>query len=201
MLESMWATAQAGGLATWALLGVSLLLWFTATLRALTLLRGFKGTASDLIANLRPRRGHLMPADRVGIVPRFVIDAMASLHHPGGCRHDLDRWTQHAMDQTERHGALLRALVATAPLLGLLGTVTGMIETFASMRGQALAHAAEQTIAGGISLALISTQLGLTLGVPGLIVARLLDTLQSRRQHEILEARALLAELYTEVPR
>ena len=61
----------------------------------------------------------------------------------------------------------LRVLVAVAPLLGLLGTVLGMIETF-----QALVHGnVEMTVklADGIHVALYTTQAGLMAALPGVI--------------------------------
>lgn len=62
------------------------------------------------------------------------------------------------------------ALVAVAPLLGLLGTVSGLIDSFG-----ALGHAADPRAAGpGIARALYTTQLGLLIAIPGLIALALL---------------------------
>jgi biopolymer transport protein ExbB len=61
----------------------------------------------------------------------------------------------------------------------LLGTVSGMIETFDSLGDMSL-YSQSGGIAGGISQALFSTQMGLCVAVPGVIVGRLLD----RRQHQ-----------------
>jgi len=115
------------------------------------------------------------------------------MRRPGACNHDLDRWVTHELDRTESFAAILHSLVAAAPLLGLLGTVSGMIETFSSMHG-ATGHATEHTIAGGVSVALITTQLGLVIGIPGLVVARLLDRLAAARRRELQSARVILAE-------
>jgi biopolymer transport protein ExbB/TolQ len=62
------------------------------------------------------------------------------------------------------------------------------------MHGVQMTHATEQTVAGGISVALISTQLGLVVGVPGLAVARLLARMQERRSRELAQAHSLLVE-------
>lgn len=69
---------------------------------------------------------------------------------------------------------LLRALVASAPLLGLLGTVGGMVELFDGLHAGAQA-VGRGSVAGGISTALVTTQLGLVIAVPGLVVARALE--------------------------
>jgi len=75
---------------------------------------------------------------------------------------------------------LIFALVTAAPLLGLLGTVTGMIETFEAI-GEMNLFSADGGIAGGISKALLTTQLGLIIAVPGVIFEKML----SRRSHNL----------------
>jgi biopolymer transport protein ExbB len=62
----------------------------------------------------------------------------------------------------------LGAMVAAAPLLGLLGTVSGMVRTFESLAG----HSAEKTMEGlarGISEVLVATESGLVVAIPGLL--------------------------------
>ena len=52
---------------------------------------------------------------------------------------------------------------------------------------------------GAGSVALITTQLGLVIGIPGLVAARLLDRVAAARRREIQGARALLAQSFTQV--
>jgi len=69
-----------------------------------------------------------------------------------------------------RRVGLIRACIVIAPLLGLLGTVTGMIDTFESiLRGGYIAEMSD-----GIRKALLTTQYGLTIAAPGLIAERIL---------------------------
>ena len=63
-------------------------------------------------------------------------------------------------------------LVSTAPLTGLLGTVTGMLSTFAGL-GASSGNNTIDLVAGGISEALITTQTGLVLAIPGYILIHL----------------------------
>lgn len=63
-------------------------------------------------------------------------------------------------------------LAATAPLLGLLGTVTGMVDTFQVIAQFGTGNA--KGLAAGISQALITTQSGLIVAVPGMVVGGLL---------------------------
>ena len=75
---------------------------------------------------------------------------------------------------------VMAALTAVAPLLGLLGTVTGMIETFDAV---SVASGSTGTrVAGGVSQALVTTQFGLVVALPGVFgIARLRRMLQRAR--------------------
>ena len=73
---------------------------------------------------------------------------------------------------------VLAALTAVAPLLGLLGTVMGMIQTFDAVA--AIGGNTGTRVAAGISQALITTQFGLVVAVPGVFgLARLQRMLRS----------------------
>jgi len=72
----------------------------------------------------------------------------------------------------ERHVGTILVLAAVAPLLGLLGTVMGMIATFEAIARFGAANA--RAFAAGISEALITTQFGLVVAVPGLFMGHLI---------------------------
>ena len=80
----------------------------------------------------------------------------------------------------KRYSKVVSTLVGVAPLLGLLGTVIGMITTFESL-GDMTLFSQSGGIAGGISTALFTTQMGLIVAVPGVIARSILD----RRQRQI----------------
>jgi len=67
----------------------------------------------------------------------------------------------------ERGLGVLETVAAVAPLLGLLGTVLGMIEVFDVVSVQGAGQA--QNLSGGISQALITTVAGLSIGIPALV--------------------------------
>ena len=77
-----------------------------------------------------------------------------------------------------------------APLLGLLGTVTGLIETFGSL-GTSSTSAASEGIAGGIVEALYATQMGLAIAVPGLLVGGILHHKEERLSLELFELKEI----------
>lgn len=72
----------------------------------------------------------------------------------------------------ERFVPTILVLAAAAPLLGLLGTVEGMIETFRVISASGTSEA--KSLSTGISQALITTQTGLVVAVPGLVLGNFL---------------------------
>lgn len=75
--------------------------------------------------------------------------------------------------KVERFMNLVSVTASIAPLLGLLGTVSGMITTFKMMTIFGTGDAS--TVSGGISIALITTELGLIVAIPSLIASALLS--------------------------
>jgi biopolymer transport protein ExbB len=76
----------------------------------------------------------------------------------------------HVVHDLERYLNTLGTIAAVTPLLGLLGTVFGMIEVFAEIMVQGSGNAS--ALAGGISQALITTAAGLTVAIPALVMHR-----------------------------
>lgn len=72
---------------------------------------------------------------------------------------DMERWTP-----------VLGTIAAISPLLGLLGTVGGMIVTFQVIQTEGLGNVG--SLAGGISQALVTTFAGLSVGIPALVANR-----------------------------
>jgi biopolymer transport protein ExbB len=67
----------------------------------------------------------------------------------------------------EKGLVVLETIAAIAPLMGLLGTVLGMVEVFAVIKEQGIGQTA--ALSGGISQALLTTVTGLFIGIPVLI--------------------------------
>jgi len=83
----------------------------------------------------------------------------------------------------EKYMGVVATSAAIAPLLGLLGTVSGMIDTFKMMTIFGSGDAA--TVSGGISEALITTELGLIVAIPSLIVSALLTRQIKHHTHRL----------------
>lgn len=77
---------------------------------------------------------------------------------------------RHEAHGLERFLNSLGTIAAVTPLLGLLGTVIGMIKVFSAITTQGVGNA--PALAGGISEALITTAAGLTVAIPALIAYR-----------------------------
>jgi biopolymer transport protein ExbB len=74
----------------------------------------------------------------------------------------------------ERYLVVLETVAAASPLLGLLGTVLGMIEVFSVISIAGVGQAG--LLSGGIAEALITTAFGLVIGIPALITYNFLDS-------------------------
>lgn len=80
---------------------------------------------------------------------------------------NIEHLRSHVLQHFERRSRMIARCVKMSPLLGLLGTVIGMLGTFGGMMGQGL-DATEDMVAG-ISQALITTQYGLLIAIPGMV--------------------------------
>lgn len=121
------------------------------------------------------------PVRPQGPIQRLIADAMQ-------CRsiHEIEAYfalfNSITIGPFTRNLQIMKVCVATAPLLGLLGTVTGMLVTF---NGLATGGGGEKTmgiISKGISEALITTEAGLVLALTGVFIQFFLN-----RQHQRFE--------------
>ena len=122
-----------------------------------------------------------------------VIRRLASLsgdHAPEALEARLDEALLAEQPRLERGQPLVKLLAAVAPLLGLLGTVTGMIGTFQAIT--VFGTGDPQMMAGGISQALVTTVLGLITAVP-LLFAHTALASRSRTLVGVIEGRASAA--------
>jgi biopolymer transport protein ExbB len=98
----------------------------------------------------------------------------------------------------ERYLGALATIATVAPLLGLFGTVVGMIEIFGSQGAISGGAGSPQQLAHGISVALYNTAFGLLIAIPALAAWRGLRAMANQRQHECEEfSRQLFKKLYS----
>jgi len=93
----------------------------------------------------------------------------------------LDARTQAELPNLRRFNIIFEVIVGLAPLLGLLGTVTGLITSFGSLTLGDIGGSKSLNVTGGISEALISTAMGLIVAVMALIAASIFRSLYAQQ--------------------
>jgi biopolymer transport protein ExbB len=98
--------------------------------------------------------------------------------------------------ELRRYLGLLSMITTISPLLGLLGTISGMIKVFKVISIQGGGNPG--TLAGGISEALIATAAGLTVAIPTIVIHRYLSSRSERLLHMMEEYATYIMNLLTE---
>jgi biopolymer transport protein ExbB len=122
------------------------------------------------------------------VLPREATEALAvwrarSDHHSWCARQVRDVMISRLRVGMRTNLRLMRVLVPLAPLLGLIGTVSGMLEVFDSMALRGSADA--RSMASGVSHAMICTLSGLAVSITGLYPVYYFES-RTRRQSELL---------------
>lgn len=182
IFHEMWHTWASGGLVMLAMAALALLMYATAIHLLMKLQYRGLTRASDATLRTWVVQPELAPA-RLRELIRYTQDEIHSVRDIEGRFREVEA-TQ--VTEIDRRSAFLNVLVIAAPLFGLLGTVLGMLLTFKAI-GVGGSSTAE-IIAKGISEALVATQTGMMVAIPGLIMA----TIAKRRRHEYV---AFLARL------
>ncbi len=172
----MFAIIQASGWPIWPLLFASVIAVALIVERSMTLRRSRvvpSGLLEEVLAELR---NHGVTADMANAVaahsPLGRVLA-AGLRNVGSSREvmkeAIEETGRAVAHELERFLTTLGTIAAISPLLGLFGTIVGMIDIFAS---QGVAGANPQQLAQGISIALNTTGLGLIIAIPATIFWR-----------------------------
>lgn len=174
----LWDRVQQGGLVGWVILVLGALGLLLALWRMVFLARVSRGVSSQMHDLSAPRNDN--PLGRViGVLgPKPQLADLETLELK------LDEAILQETPPLEKGQSLLKLLSAVAPLLGLLGTVTGMIVTF-----QAITQGGggdSRLMAEGISQALVTTVQGLVVAIPLLFLHSLLAS-RSKSLIQLLE--------------
>lgn len=168
---TLWEQIQAGGALVWPILALAVIAALIVVYKAVYL-NAVAGNTSKLMGKMNElaEQGDWEACEQ--LVNRRRTPVIHVLAAGLGVRR-LDRETQESVLQeailnqlprVERGMAVLGVLGAIAPLLGLLGTVTGMIETFRVITLYGTGD--PKLMSGGISEALVTTMLGLAVAIP-----------------------------------
>ncbi|MFH1468724.1 MAG: MotA/TolQ/ExbB proton channel family protein [Pseudomonadota bacterium] len=146
-------------------------LW--ALRRGAVMPRGFCVELEDLMRQARWDDGRTLCRKNASSIAG-IMEVAVAWHGEGRDRlkERLEEAGRREAAALERYTGILGIVASVAPLLGLLGTVWGMILTFDVI--QEVGVGVVSSLAGGISQALITTFAGLTVGIPALIAHRYL---------------------------
>jgi biopolymer transport protein ExbB len=192
VLREVAGYIEAGGWVMPPLVLATLILWFAIGYRFAALKTGTKRDVRNL---LRRYRNDKMPKSN-GIIVRALGKGVWLLD---GQMDDLRPYLDDSFWEEERElrrfNRLIVTIVTAAPLLGLVGPVIGMIETFDSLGDMSL-YSQSGGIAGGISQALITTQMGLAVAIPGLIINGVLQRRQKDIELQLAQLKDILCAEY-----
>lgn len=184
---------RVGGFVMPPLFVATFVMWYAIGMRWAELRRGSKHSVRELIRRYQRPKGRHAPS---GLIDGAIVESLDVMgDRPPNLRLWLDDRLAPYERKTKAHRALIVSIVATAPILGLLGTVSGMIETFDAL-GDMTLFSQSGGIAGGISQALFTTQMGLGVAIPGLIISRLLDRKALRLRQELGQVKDILCADY-----
>jgi biopolymer transport protein ExbB len=174
-LQSVTGFFSKGGLFMWPLLACSIVSLTTIILRTLALREKnvlpltIESEIEQLAPGASPERLARMVHHDPSSLARIVRVALAHLRWPRAENVDaVQTRARYEMVRLERGLVVLEVIVGIAPLLGLIGTVSGLIHVFASL-GLSAGAADAKRIALGISEALSTTIFGLGIAVPSLV--------------------------------
>ena len=120
---------------------------------------------------------------------------------PEAALEELQASAQATWQKFDRYLGALATIATIAPLLGLFGTVVGMIEIFGSQGAINGSAGSPQQLAHGISVALYNTAFGLLIAIPALAAWRGLRAIANQRQRECEEfTRQIFKKLYPTDP-
>lgn len=195
---------ESGGLVGWVIVWMGLGAFLMMIARAVLLVQSSART-DDLVEEITP----LLHVGRVAEARELCKKAKSSagrvlkttLEYLHKDRETLqDAISEAILRETpriDRFGAAILVVATVAPLLGLLGTVTGMIATFDIITEFGTGN--PKLLSGGISVALVTTELGLIVAIPALMGGNLLNGWGSRIKEGLDKAALRVSNVATGV--
>jgi len=210
----MYSILLAAGWPIWPLLAISILglailierAWYLRKkhiIRKETIELAFNANARD--ATNSEFLSDLSASSPIGVLLAGVLREQALGHSADAAIEELQILAQNLWAKLDRYLGGLATIATVAPLLGLFGTVIGMIEIFGSQGGSmggsvnaaSVGATNPQQLAHGISIALYNTAFGLLIAIPALAGWRVLRAVADQRQRECEECtRQLFKKLY-----
>ncbi|MDT8438640.1 MAG: MotA/TolQ/ExbB proton channel family protein [Wenzhouxiangellaceae bacterium] len=191
--KGMIETIDSGGVIGWIIFFLGLFGGVLVLLRVVFLQRAGASTESLVDQVIEP----IQAGDRDAALERVKARKGSTARVLTATIRNLKRDREHVEDivseailhetsHLNRFGALILVIAAVSPLLGLLGTVTGMIATFDVITEFGTGD--PKLLSGGISIALVTTELGLIVAIPLLLFGNLLSGWAERIKDDMEKA-------------
>ncbi len=187
LISEMWVIWKSGGWVMIPLFGLAVLLYAQAFQLVMYVRRTNLQSATEVHWWDWVRD----PGQAQGRVREIIEYTQRDVRTGDQVRNRFDEIRLGLVSLIDRRTVFVNTLVAAAPLMGLLGTVLGMLQTFFGISTSGGAETAG-VVASGISEALVTTQTGLTIALPGLFIVMVIQ-----RQRHALEAKISRLESLT----
>jgi biopolymer transport protein ExbB len=181
-----------GGPIMWPILIVSFLAVTVVVERAIFLFKEKSTRESDVVEKMleHVENNEVESALSLGkkspdYVARILVYALSNKEH--SLANAFMRAANKELNRFQQGMATLDTCITAAPLLGLLGTVTGMMATFGAL-GEGDIGASAGKITGGVGEALIATAAGLVIAIIGLFPYNILNARIETAKHDISDA-------------
>ena len=174
-MSPMMALLDRGGLVIWVILalsvvGLGVILW---KLWHLSIMGAWGGARAERAVSAFCKNRALPEGSGGGIRMAVARTAMTSVMNadltPDLAREDSERVARRALYEARRGLRVLDTISTVAPLLGLLGTVLGMIAAFQALQTSG-SQADPSVLAGGIWEALLTTAAGMSVAIPAALM-------------------------------
>lgn len=180
-----------GGEIMWPIILVSFIMLTVVVERVLFIIRENGTREHEVVEKMLESvdRGDVDGALQIGKKSKdFVARIMVyALTHKDNAFSAFIRASNQELTRYQQGMATLDTMITMAPLLGLLGTVTGMMKTFAAL-GSTDISSSTSAITGGVGEALIATMCGLAIAIIGLLPFNYLNARAEEAKHEVADA-------------
>lgn len=202
--KTIISVINSGGLIAWIIAGLGLFALLLIVLRIFFLNRASAST-EKLLAGVVNR---IEQKDVDGAISIAQKESSSSSRVLLSALRNIDRDRDHIEDivsesilhesgQLNRFGSLIIVIATVAPLLGLLGTVTGMISTFDIITEFGTGD--PKLLSSGISIALVTTEVGLAVAIPALLFGNILSGWAERIKDDMEKAALRAINVYKKV--
>lgn len=173
-------------IAALSVISLAVILWKISQLLRLGALRSGQTTDAAISQWCAGEDVSAVPAARSGMRAEFARDAIRLRESPDwderSRKEEIARIARARLQEISAGLRALELVVTIAPLLGLLGTVLGMIDAFQALQLEG-GNADPATLAGGIWAALLTTAAGMAVAIPVAMCLTWFDTIHDKMRH------------------